>query len=221
MYADPVASLAQQLRPPRLGPAPSDLTERGRQLLDEIESIIVSEGFVKLTIDDLAMRLKCSKSTLYDLAPNREGLVLLVLDRRWRRTGHLLQEQLAVLEDPADKLAAYLTADLHHPKNTSVNFSADLGRHAAARRLFADHLRYSLALLQDIVQEGVDQGRFEPIAPRLVAEVVQTCGLRLQDSELLTTLNMTYEDAIDSLFRLLYGGLVRSPKGRSARTRRA
>lgn len=204
-----MTSLAEDLRPPRLGPPPSELTPRGREILDQIEAIIVRDGFAKMTVDELASRLKCSKSTLYDLAPNKEELVLVVLDRRWRRTGHQLMGQLQNLDDPAARLEAYMTADIHHRQQSSVKFSEDLSRHPAANRLFTDHLRYSLALLQEIVQEGIDRGDFEPIPPRFVAEVVQAAGARCQDPQVLRAVGMNYEEATASLYRLVCSGLVR------------
>lgn len=199
------------LRPPRLGPPSSELTDRARDLLDQIESIIVQEGFRRLTVDSLASRLKCSKSTLYDLAPNREELVLVVLDRRWRRTGRQLQELLATLDDPSERLKAYLMADAHHPQRTSLQFSTDLARHPAAHRLFMDHLRHSLNLLEQIVQEGIDRGRFQPLPPGMVAEIVNAAGVRVADPELLRSLGMTYDDAVEVLFRIVWGGLTSKP----------
>ena len=51
-------------------------------LLGSIEAIILSDGFARLCISDLAERLSCSKRTIYEIAPTKKALVLKALDVR-------------------------------------------------------------------------------------------------------------------------------------------
>ena len=48
---------------------------RKAQLLDQLVELLLAEGFAHLTLDELATRLRCSKSTLYGLADSKEQLV--------------------------------------------------------------------------------------------------------------------------------------------------
>lgn len=47
-------------------------TRRQEQVLDGLEEIFREEGFRRLTIGELATRLRCSRSTLYAMAPTKE-----------------------------------------------------------------------------------------------------------------------------------------------------
>ena len=49
---------------------------RRAELLDELVTLFLAEGFGALTLDELARRLRCSKSTLYGLAASKEQLVV-------------------------------------------------------------------------------------------------------------------------------------------------
>src|SRR5213076_1897274 len=51
-------------------------TARQRALLADLEALFLAEGFAAFTLDDLAGRLRCSKSTLYALAPSKEQLAV-------------------------------------------------------------------------------------------------------------------------------------------------
>jgi AcrR family transcriptional regulator len=51
-------------------------SERRVQLLKDLEELVLAEGFLALSVDDLAHRLHCSKATLYSVAGNREQLVV-------------------------------------------------------------------------------------------------------------------------------------------------
>jgi AcrR family transcriptional regulator len=58
-----------------------ELTDRQREILDEMEDLVAG-GFADLTMAELAARLNCSLRTLYALAPSRDELVLIVIDHR-------------------------------------------------------------------------------------------------------------------------------------------
>ena len=62
------------------------LTDRQREVLERLGDLF-DDGFVHLTMADIAGRVGCSLRTLYDLAPSRDELVLTVVDRNLRRIG--------------------------------------------------------------------------------------------------------------------------------------
>lgn len=202
------ASRAAQFRPPRLGPPASELTSRGRELLDEIEAIFFDEGFARHSIDRLAARLHCSKGTLYDLAPTKDELVLVVIDRRLRRGGGMLLAELASLDDPVDRLAAFMRSELRHEPQRSIRFSEDTARHPAAARLIADHLRYALLTLQEIIEEGVASGRFRDVHPRMVAELVEATSMRVSDPEVLREAGLDFDQALRELCELVCAAVI-------------
>jgi AcrR family transcriptional regulator len=65
------------------------LGERHEKIIADLEAIFLEEGFRKRTINDLSMRLKCSKRTLYEIAPSKQELALLVMERWLERIRHL------------------------------------------------------------------------------------------------------------------------------------
>ena len=61
------------------------LTRRQTELLDQLEALFLAEGFAGFTLDDLAGRLHCSKSTLYALAGSKEQLAMRVVRHFFRK----------------------------------------------------------------------------------------------------------------------------------------
>ncbi|MGN0066022.1 MAG: TetR/AcrR family transcriptional regulator, partial [Nocardioides sp.] len=55
------------------------------QLVDGLVELFLAEGFLPFSLEDLAVRLKCSKSTLYSLAPSKEQLFVTVVRNYFRR----------------------------------------------------------------------------------------------------------------------------------------
>ncbi len=55
--------------------------DRRQELLDDIIKIIVERGFSDITISELASELHCSASSLYKVASNKDGLIVLAISR--------------------------------------------------------------------------------------------------------------------------------------------
>src|SRR3954464_15551612 len=93
--------------------SPSDeagMTRRRAQLLDQLEELFLTEGFARFTLEDLALRLRCSKSTLYALAGSKEQLALRVIRHFFRKATDTVEAQTVTETDPALRVTAYLSA---------------------------------------------------------------------------------------------------------------
>ncbi|MCF8589855.1 TetR/AcrR family transcriptional regulator [Gordonia liuliyuniae] len=199
-------SLPVHLRPPALGP--KDLSSRAAQILDEMGNVFITEGFKHLTIADLASRLQCSRRTLYEIAPNRTELVLIAIDRRLRRVGRVGAERLHSITDPRELLEQYMLAGQSEVYRTDVRFTEDAARDPAVTRLMTDHFRYHVAIVQAIIEYGIDQGAFRKVNTRVVAEVIDASLARFADPDFgHATAGMTFEDATTELVPLLLAGI--------------
>src|SRR5579863_4830566 len=58
------------------------LPVRLRRVLDEAEALFVQEGFLHFSTDELARPLRCSKRTIYAVAPGREKFFEAVIFQR-------------------------------------------------------------------------------------------------------------------------------------------
>ena len=58
--------------------------DRQAQLRDRLVDYLLRHGFGRLTVEDLARELHCSKSTLYQLAPSKSELVVLAVRQFFR-----------------------------------------------------------------------------------------------------------------------------------------
>ena len=91
-------------------PADTGLTRRQAELLDQLEALFLAEGFARFTLDDLALRLRCSKSTLYALAGSKEQLAQRVIKHFFRKATGAVEARTVTVQDPALRVTAYLTA---------------------------------------------------------------------------------------------------------------
>lgn len=177
-------------------------------LLDRLEAIFLAEGFRALGVGDLAARLRCSRRTLYELAPSKQELFLLVLDRFLRRIRALGRERAAREPDLGRRVEALLEPGITETRQASEAFSADIQSSAPARRLMDDHQRQRMQLLREIVEQGSRGGVFRGLHPTLVAEVMIAAVGRVRQPDFLLDTGLTMSEAFAECSRLLRHGLL-------------
>ena len=71
------------------------LTNRQTHLRDALVEMVLVEGFSRLTMDQVAARLNCSKRTLYALAASKEQLAVLAVRHFFRRATEQVEAAIA------------------------------------------------------------------------------------------------------------------------------
>jgi AcrR family transcriptional regulator len=182
---------------------------RLRRLLRDLETIMMSEGFLHLSTDDLARRLRCSKATLYRLADSREALLELVVSRWLARLRDNGCRELAAAEGWPAKLIGYLHAVKSQTKDASHRFMHDLREFPGGYHILMDHQRRRIELLETIIAGGVEAGDFQEVHPRLAAELILTSVRRAVEPDFLENVGLTLAEAFDEWYRILEFGLIK------------
>lgn len=204
------------LLPARLGPASP--SRRAEQLLDELEEIFLSEGFHHLSIAELATRLRTSRRTFYELAPSRDELVLVVLDRIFHRMGRQAHDEMAGIADPLDRVEVYLASALPDMRRMSERFSDDLDRQPSAQRLFAEHVRYGTAVVGDMVQEAIDAGRAHDFDAYFVSQMLDAMFERVYTLTYRRGTSLSPEESLREVLRFFRAALEVPEKSSRRRT---
>lgn len=186
------------------------LTTRQRELLDQLGAVF-DGGFADLTMAGLAARLNCSLRTLYELAPSRDELVLVVVDRNLWRIGRTAANAIDPDMGPLDALRAYLRAATEAVSGTTQAFARDLAAVPAAQRLNDDHSAYLIAVAQSLLDLAVERGDIDPIDTAALARVMAGVGRDFSKPEVLATLRSSPKDAADAVVDILLAGLHRRP----------
>lgn len=187
---------------------PTRFTKRQEEILDALEATFLVEGFHGLTLADLAKQLRCSLRSLYQIAPTKEELFLLVLDRSWKRVRDHARHLVVDHDDPAAQVALYMSHGAQTFGSVSRAFLEDVQSYGPARQLFQAHLDSGTAFLAQIIQAGIEQGRFRPVSAWLAANALQVLGLQVFDEAFLETARMDAVQAAQHLTDLVLQGLA-------------
>src|ERR1700712_3880446 len=141
------------------------LTRRRAELLDQLEELFLREGFAGFTLEDLAVRLHCSKSTLYALAGSKEQLSLRVVKHFFRKATDSVEAQTSRQSDPGLRVVAYLSAVARALAPAGPAFHRDLDAFPPGRETYERNTALAADRVRRLIDEGVAQGRFREVHP--------------------------------------------------------
>jgi AcrR family transcriptional regulator len=169
---------------------------RLRRVLDEAEELFSQEGFLHFSTDQLARRLRCSKRTIYAIAPGREKFFEAVILHRVTKAAN---ETLApIRNDPSVRGAVQgcMQASVDQARNVSPLFMHDVMLFPAGRKA-VDKWRADIAdELEHLLQRGIDEGLLRKIDPRVAADF-------------LANSRTTMAEAVRQVYEIFWSGLFR------------
>ena len=188
--------------------AASGLTRRQAELLDQLEELFLTDGFAGFTLDDLALRLHCSKSTLYALAGSKEQLAQRVIKHFFRKATDAVEARTVTVEDPALRVTTYLTAVAVALAPAGPAFHRDLDSFGPGREIYERNTQLAASRVRELIAEGVAQGRFREVHPALVADTVTTLMFRIGRGDTARATGLDDAAAYRELAALLLHGIT-------------
>ena len=197
-------------------------SQRIEHLMDEAEELFIQEGFLHFSTEALAKRLRCSKRSLYAVAPTRWRFFETVISRRMHRYH---AKQLAAVEaapDSVSALVAFMNAGLRPSPGVAgpTQFGRDLRSFPGGIKMLREMDQQLLNDLEMIITEGVRSGAFRQIDPSLAAHAISAAAARVCQPELLAESHLNWIEALSQLFRLVSHGLLPSHDSEASRERR-
>lgn len=188
---------------------PAFATRRRTELFDALVALLLAEGFAHLTLDDMAARLRCSKSTLYTLAASKEQLVQAATVHFFRSATEFVEARVAATTGARDRIAAYLSAVGEALDPATEQFMADLDGFAPARAVYEQNTGIAARRVQELIAEGVAAGDFRDVHAAFAADLVAAAMVRIQQRVVRRTTGLDDADAYRELAAILTAGISR------------
>ena len=185
------------------------LTARQRELLDELEELVMRKGMADRTMAEIAAHVNCSLRTLYGIAPSKEELVLAVVDRRLHRIGRRAIASLDGLRSPLAMLRAYLRAASEAVQPEALAFSEDLASLPGAKRMLDSHEDYVMAVAKSLLDRAVSDGEIDPVDTAAVAHVLGGLGREFARTDVAEVIDTSPKATADAVTDIVLRGLER------------
>lgn len=181
---------------------------RRLELLESLEALFLDEGFEHLTVEDLARRLQRSKSTLYNLAPSREQLVLTVVKHFFRKEAATIETTLLDVHEPRARIDVYLSGVGTAMRRCSSEFVRDMTNYSPTAQVYLHNADVAAERVGQMIRDGVQAGVFREVNAAFAAQVVARAITGIQSGDILRATGMSSGDAFSELAELLVHGLT-------------
>jgi AcrR family transcriptional regulator len=190
-------------------PIVSQPLTRREEIVRQLRDLFLSEGFARFSIGDLADRLRCSRSTLYAVAPSKEQLVVAVVRSYFQAAAERIEARVAAAEDARARLATYLAAVAAELEPVSAEFFADVAAFGPANDVYRENTRFAAQRVRSLVADGIGAGVLRPAHASFVGAAVASVMGAIQRGEVQTATGLTAADAYRELADLVLGSLAR------------
>lgn len=186
------------------------LTARQSDLLDRLTDLMLAEGFAHLTVDDLAARLRCSKTTLYALAPSKDLLAVRVVNRFFRRSTALVEARVDARHSPAGRIEAYLEAVADAMQPASRQFVEDVAGFEPTRMTYRDNALAASRRVRALIDDAAAAKAVASVDAAFVATWVGVTIEAIQRGEFAERAHLSDAAAFRELSRLVARALDRN-----------
>lgn len=182
--------------------------ERRASVVRQLEELLLREGFSGLTVDSMAARLQCSKSTLYAVASSKEQLVAAAIRNFFREATERIERRIAGIEDPRERIAVYLASIGTEMSRMSAQCYSDMTSTEVTWEIYRLNSRAAAERVRQFVDEGVRAGAFRQVHADFVAVAVSVLIDSIQDGELLARTGLSSGAAYGELSALVLSALA-------------
>ncbi len=177
---------------------------RRAEVLDGLVAMFLADGFLDLGLDEIAARLRCSKSTLYVVAPSKEQLITTVTREFFRRSTEQVEQRLAAEPDPRRRIRTYLDASA----SASATFYADVNDFAPAREVYRRNTAIAARRVQELVSQATGPDR--AVDATFVGAVAAAVMASIQAGEMEASTSLNDATAYRLLADLIDASVARS-----------
>ncbi len=204
-----LARVRGEVRRPYDRAMPEVLTRRQVDLLRRLTDLVVAEGFRHLTLDGLAERLHCSKTTLYALAPSKEGLAVRAVNGFFRSATDLVESRVAAEPVALRRIQVYVDAIAEAFEPVSRRFIEDVSADEATRASYRHNAVAAGQRVRELVDEAAGAGQVAPVDAVFVATWLGLSIEAIQRGEFADRAGLSDADAFGELSRMLARALAR------------
>jgi len=176
-------------------------------LLVQLRELFLAEGFSSFGIGDLAERLRCSRTTLYSVAPSKEQLVVAVVRSFFHSAAERIEARVAAATDPRERLRIYLESVAAELQPVSERFFTDVAAFGPANDVYRANTLFAARRVQELVTEGVEAGALRPVHASFVGACVAQIMNAIQRGDVQTSTGLDAAEAYRHLADLILTSL--------------
>ena len=137
-------------------------TKRHHEIIQDLEKML-EKGVPDLTMAQIASNLKISLRTLYEIAPSKDELIIMITDSILRKHGRYALESISDIKSPLKKLEKYLFTvnQVVGPKFNT--FFKDIEKIKGLEKIVDYHANFITNLTEELLNQSIETNEIQYI----------------------------------------------------------
>ena len=182
---------------------------RQTEVFERLLDLTLERGFARYTLEQAAIALRCSKSTIYALAGTREQLIRAVVVAFFRRAAEHVEHRVAAEADRVRRIEVYLLAVADELRPASAEFMDDVAGFPPTREIYERNTAIAAQRVRELILDGIESKAFRDVPTAFIAEVVSSVMVRIQQRVVARNTGLTDAEAYADLASLIVNGIIR------------
>ena len=182
------------------------ISQKHNQVIDKLE-LMLEKGIPDHTMSELAAKLKVSLRTLYEIAPSKDHLIRLTVNRILIRLGKEAIATITDIKSPIDKLKKYL---LHANQAVGPKFKVylqNLNDNDKSKKMIDYHEDYITSFTKELLDEAIAQKEIKKIDTQALALLLGGIGRDFAKDNNIKKLSDTPEKSANSITEIILNGI--------------
>ena len=188
------------------GKSVKPLTDKHKQVIDKLE-LMLEKGIPDLTMSELAAKLKVSLRTLYEIAPSKDHLIRMTVNRILMKLGKEALDIIANINSPVEKLKRYLQ---HANQAVGPKFKVylqNLGNNNKSKEMIDYHEDYIISFTKELLDAAVTQKEIRAIDTQAFALLLGGIGRDFAKDVNVAKLSDSPERSANSITEIILNGI--------------
>jgi len=185
------------------------LTEKHFEVIQNFENLL-EEGIGNQTMSDIALNLRVSLRTLYEIAPSKEMLVISTIDRILTNIAKQALSSLKNMDSSVEKLQTFTKIGNEAAGPRIQKYAIDLSRIKGADDMIKSHELAYIEHIKRLLDDATEKNEIKSLDTRAVAIMLGTVARIFSKKNHQEKLAASAEDSANMISGLIIDGLIKS-----------
>ena len=182
------------------------LTNKHKTVIEDLE-IMLEKGIPDLTMSEIASRLKISLRTLYEIAPSKDLLIIMMVDNILKKLGKKALEKVSSISSPIEKLETYLKIVNQAVGPKFETYIQGLKNVKGSSKLINYHESFITNFTEKLLREALEANEIENIDVKAFAILLGGIGRDFAKEKNKTQISKSPEDSANSITKSILKGI--------------
>ena len=180
-------------------------SKKHHQIIEQLEKML-EKGVPDLTMSQIASRLKISLRTLYEIAPSKDQLIIMIMDVILKKLGKNAIDSISDIKSPIKKLEKYLSLVNQAVGPKFNTFFNDLKKINGLEEMADYHANFITNMTEDLLIQAIQRKEIQNIDAKAFAILLGGIG-REFIKEKNKLIDSSPEESANSITEIILNGI--------------